>query len=175
MKGVNDEAIDLSTTVKAEGGGRRHVPIRRDTGCHFTLLLIFTLRYAAWHWSAHKQEKKKTVLWAQHMHNHKRTKRSDQADQEIACSAHNHMWRIWSERKHTQLQPWHLEWRKTETMTDQETHAEMRLSSRKFGYLWLILICYSVCNWWSPVVKVRYCSVSSHYPLLSLSKSQLVF
>ena len=39
--------------IRGEGGGRQRVPIPRNSDCHFTLLLIFTLRHAARHWSSH--------------------------------------------------------------------------------------------------------------------------
>lgn len=59
MLRVNDKVIDLSAVVSREGGGRRHVPILRDTDCHFTLLLIFTLRQTAQHRSSHQQDQRK--------------------------------------------------------------------------------------------------------------------
>lgn len=46
--------------VRGERVGRQCVAAIRDSNCHFTLILIHTLKHAARHWSPHQQDQKNT-------------------------------------------------------------------------------------------------------------------
>lgn len=59
-KESNDKDIDLSAMVRGEGVGRQRVAAIRDSNCHFTLILIHTMKHAARHWSPHQQDQKNT-------------------------------------------------------------------------------------------------------------------
>lgn len=62
VQGVNDKAIDLKDLVRGEGEGRQHVTALRDSNSNFTLLLIFTLKHMAEHWSLHQQGERNTSV-----------------------------------------------------------------------------------------------------------------